>query len=50
VSDPIDCVLEVYSLTEVIEQNDLTEEDVLRFLVEQEFVELPDPKALDFDD
>lgn len=39
-------VLEVYSLEEILEINGITEEEVLEFLVEQEFVNLPDPKPL----
>lgn len=34
-------VLETYSLQEIIEQNDLLEEEVLEFLIEEEFLKLP---------
>ena len=44
-----EALLETYTLTELIELNDLTEADALRFLVEEEFIELPDIKPLDFD-
>lgn len=46
----IENILEVYSLTEIVEQNDLSEADVLLFLVEQDYLTLPDPRALDFND
>lgn len=34
-------VLQTYTLSEIFEYNDLTEDEVLKFLVEQEFVQLP---------
>jgi len=43
-------VLEVYTLEEIFEQNDLTPEEVLQFLVEQKIIDLPNPTPLDFDD
>ena len=43
-------ILDTYSLEEILEQNELTEADVLLFLIEEEFVELPEPKPVDFDD
>lgn len=42
--------LETYTLEEILELNDKTEEDCLEFLVEEKFVELPRIKPLDFDD
>ena len=45
-----DSILEVYSLEEILEMNDLTTEEVLQFLVEQKIVEVPDPRPLDFND
>jgi hypothetical protein len=42
-------LLDVYTLTEIFEMNDLTEADVLRYLEEQEFIILPDPEPLDFE-
>lgn len=42
--------LETYSLEEIIQINDLTEEEVLLFLVEQEFLKLPNPKPCDLND
>jgi len=35
-------ILDTYSLVEILEMNDLTEEDCLEFLVEEGFVELPE--------
>ena len=46
----IENILETYELTEIFERNDLTEADVLLFLVEQKFIQLPNPEPLDFDD
>ena len=46
----VENALEVYTLSQIIEHNDLTEADVLSFLVEQEFLVLPNPEPLDFDD
>lgn len=43
----IESVLETYSFSEVLELNNLTEEDALLFLVNEELVELPDVKPLD---
>lgn len=43
-------LLEVYTLEEILELNDKTEEDCLEFLVEEKFVDLPKIKPLDFDD
>lgn len=39
--------LETYTLEELFELNDLTEEDILKFLVEAEFLVLPTPKPVD---
>jgi hypothetical protein len=41
-------VLQTYTLEEILEFNDLTEEEVLFFLVEEDFIQLPDPKPVDF--
>lgn len=41
-------ILETYTLSEILEMNDLTEEDCLEFLVEEEFLELPEVKPLEF--
>jgi len=42
--------LETYTLEEILELNDKTEEDCLEFLVEEKFIELPKIKPLDFDE
>jgi hypothetical protein len=42
--------LEVYSLEEILELNDVTEEEALEFLVTQDFLRLPNIKAIDFDE
>lgn len=41
-----DKILEVYDLSEIIEMNDLTQEEVLEYLVEVGFIELPEIKPL----
>lgn len=43
-------VLQTYSLEEIIELNDKTEEEVLDYLVTQSFLALPDPLPVDIDD
>ena len=43
-------ILEVYSLTEILELNDLTDEDVLLVLVEEGHVKLPNIRPLELDD
>lgn len=48
--DGFEKYLETYSLEEILELNELTEVDALMFLVEQEFVVLPDPKPVDLED
>lgn len=42
-------VLEVYTLEEILELNDLTTEDCLEFLVEQNFLVLPEILPVYFD-
>jgi len=42
----IEDILQTYSLEEIFELNELTEEEVLYFLVEQEFVTLPNPRPI----
>lgn len=39
--------LETYSLEELYELNDVTEEEILKFLVETEFLVLPTIKPVD---
>lgn len=41
-----DKILEVYDLSEIIEMNDLTQEEVLEYLVDTGFIELPEIKPL----
>jgi hypothetical protein len=42
-------VLQAYTLTELLELNDKTEEDCLEFLVEEGFITLPEVLPLDYD-
>lgn len=42
-------VLETYTLEEILELNERTEEETLRFLVRAEFIHLPDPLPVDVD-
>jgi len=41
-------ILETYSLEELFELNDVTEEEALEFLVTQGFLELPEVQPLEF--
>jgi hypothetical protein len=43
-------ILEIYTLEEILDQNDLTEADVLCFLVKEELVFIPEPQPLLFED
>jgi len=43
-------ILEVYSLEELLELNDKTEEECLEYLVDTRYIKLPNIKPLDFDD
>lgn len=40
-------ILQTYTLGEILEYNDLTEEEALTFMVEQGLIILPNPKPLD---
>jgi len=42
-------ILQTYTLSEILELNDCTEEEVLDFLVTQNFLELPEILPLEFD-
>jgi len=42
-------VLEVYTLSDILELNDITEEEALEHLVEQGFLSLPKIRPLEFD-
>lgn len=46
----IEKYLETYSLDEILELNEMTESEVLEFLVNEEFVFLPNPSPVDLDD
>lgn len=41
--------LETYSLEEILELNDVTEEEALEFMVEENFIKLPSIRSLDFE-
>jgi hypothetical protein len=41
-------ILETYTFSEILELNDLTEADVLEYLVEKGFVDLPELLPLEF--
>jgi len=43
-------ILNTYSLEELLEFNDLTEEDVLDFLLEHKFLVLPEYLPVDLDE
>jgi hypothetical protein len=43
-------ILDVYSIEELLELNDLTTEDLLIYLVEEGYLSLPSIKPLEFDD
>lgn len=42
-------ILDAYSLEEILELNDITNEEALDYLVTQGFIELPRIKPLDFE-
>lgn len=43
-------ILELYTLEQLLELNDLTTEEALEYLVESKFLDLPTIKPLDFDE
>jgi hypothetical protein len=43
-------VLDLYSLEEILELNDVTPEEALEYLVQARIVRLPEPQELEFDD
>ena len=45
----VENILSIYTLESILEYNDLTEVDVLYFLVQQNFIEVPNPRPLDFE-
>ena len=48
--EDIENILQTYTLEEILEINDLSQEDLLYFLVEHDYVELPNPRPLDVED
>ena len=42
-------LLEAYTLSEILEMNDLTEEDILEYLAEHKIIRLPEIRPLTFD-
>lgn len=45
----VTALLEAYSLSEILEMNDLTEEDILEYLAEHRIVKLPELRPLEFE-
>lgn len=43
-------ILDTYTISEILEFNDKTEEDLLEYLVEEGYITLPEIKPLEFDD
>ena len=48
--EKIESILEVYTLEDILELNDLTIADALLLLHQESLIILPDPKPLDFND
>jgi hypothetical protein len=46
----IPILLETYTLSEIIELNDLTDEEVLEYLVAHKIIRLPDITPLEFNE
>jgi hypothetical protein len=42
-------ILEAYTLTEILELNDKTDEDALEFMVEEKYIDLPPILPLEFE-
>lgn len=42
-------ILDVYSLEDILELNDVTTEEALEFMVEEDFIKLPVIKPLEFE-
>ncbi len=42
-------ILDVYSLEDILELNNVTTEEALEFMVEEEFIKLPAIKPLEFE-
>jgi len=45
-----ECLLQTYSLTDILEINEVSEEEALVCLVNHELVTVPNPKPCDFED
>jgi len=45
--DTAEHLLEIYSLEEILELNDITPEEALEYLVNQEFIKLPEIQPLE---
>ena len=45
----IESILSTYTLEEILELNDTSVQDTLQFLLDEEFIELPEIRPLDFD-
>jgi hypothetical protein len=45
--EEVEKILQTYDLTEIIELNDKTEEEVLYFLLRHRFLDLPEPRPID---
>lgn len=43
-------ILDVYTIQDILEQNDITEEEALDYLVTQGFLTLPEIEPLEFND
>lgn len=50
ITKDVENTLEAYTLEEVLELNDLTDYDVLLYLVEWGVVKLPNPRPIDLHD
>lgn len=42
-------ILDTYSLEEILELNDLTEAEALQFMLDQDFIRLPEVLPLDYE-
>jgi hypothetical protein len=42
-------LLQTYTISDLLELNDITEEELLEFLVEEDFIHLPEIQPLEFD-
>ena len=42
----IEDILQTYTVEDILDENELTEADMLLFLVEEGFLHLPDPRPL----